>query len=181
VVGQEHLRAIDRQFQRWVVCLTNRTGTGGDGKRWTFPAIESFFGFLQSRESSRESSNAHGFLTRHSGSADLSAEIHREIPDMLATHAGVLARLRACSNKNVMLLRAGLQIRACCILHSVPYNTMNNCRKTRRRTTRFCREVCRRVSRCGRTPLGVPPLRLFSFLATRDLRLFGHGGKTYAK
>jgi hypothetical protein len=59
---------------------------GGDGtrQRWTFPAIESFFGLLQSRKSI----TAHGFLTKHSGFADLSADIHREMADMLAAHAG---------------------------------------------------------------------------------------------
>jgi hypothetical protein len=98
--------------------MPSGTGTGGDGQCWTFRAIESFFGFLQSTESS----NAHGFLTQHSGFTDLSAETHREIPDVLAAHAGVLARPKACSNKNVMHLRAGSQIRASCILHFVHYN-----------------------------------------------------------
>jgi hypothetical protein len=94
------------------------TGTGGDGERWTFPAINSFLGFLQSRESI----TAHGFLTKHSGFADLSADIHREMADMLAAHAGVLARLRACSKTHAGFLRAALQIKTCCILHFVVYN-----------------------------------------------------------
>ena len=49
----------------------------------------------------------------------------------------------------------------------VPCLTINSRRKTRRRTTRPGREVRRGVSRCGRTPWGVVPRRLFVFMDIR--------------
>ena len=63
-------------------------GTGGDGERWTFPAIESFLGFLQSQRIH----TAHGFLTKHRD-LPIFRDIHREISDMLAAHAGIVSWL----------------------------------------------------------------------------------------